>query len=99
MALVSCLYLQQNQSYSQKCVFDLFGDLDLVLDPILTKNIRVLSISFVYMYVKYLFDPMETVTSRALTDKQTNRQTDKQTDRQTYKHFNQHTSENVSFRK
>jgi len=35
------------------------------------------------MYVKYLFDPMETVTSRALTDKQTNRQTDRQTDIQT----------------
>ena len=70
MVLVSCLYLHQNKSYSKKCVFDLFGDLDLVLDPILIKNIRVLSITFVNMYVKYLVDPMETVASRALTDKQ-----------------------------
>ena len=50
--------------------FDLFGDLDLVLHPILTKNIRVLSMTFVYMYVKYLDDPIKIVTSRALTDKQ-----------------------------
>ena len=49
----------------------------------LTTNIQVLSITFVYMYVKYLVDPMETVASRALTDKQTNRQTDKQTNRHT----------------
>ena len=31
---VSSLYLNQNQSYDQKCVLNIFGDLDLDLDPI-----------------------------------------------------------------
>ena len=88
-ALVLCLYLVQNQSYEQKCDFDLCCDPDLDLDPILPKNNRPLGFTLTNIHLKHLGDTLKTVTARGLTNKQTNRQTDKQN--------NQHTFENRVF--
>ena len=80
MVFVWSLYLNQNQSYGQKGVLDLFGDLDLDLDPISTKIKSLQGIICTYLYVKYLSDTLKTVTARVSTDRRTDRQTDKQTD-------------------
>ena len=95
MVFVSCLYLNQNRSYGQKCVSNIFGDLDLDLDLILTKNNRLPAFTLTYQWVKYLSDILQIVDARVLTDKQTDRQTDKQANKQT----DQHTFEKRSFRK
>ena len=78
MALVSCLYLYYNRSYSRKCVVDLFGDLDFVLDQIVTRNNRLLAVSLVYVCAKYL-KSISKIHCRVPTDRQTNQQTNLQT--------------------
>ena len=95
MNFVASLYLNQNRSYGQKGVFDLFADLDLDLGSIMP--IFELDREFIcaYLCVKYLSDILKIVAPRGWTDKQT----DRQTDRQTNKHDDQHTFEKRSFRK
>ena len=58
-------------------------DLDLDLDPILTKINRLLGLICTNIRAKYLSDSFKIVASRAVTNKQTNKQTDIQTNRQT----------------
>ena len=54
MALVSCLYRKYNWSYGYKGVSDIFGDLDLDLDPIFTKKWKFLVITCNNLCAKYL---------------------------------------------
>ena len=53
MALVPCFYLYQNQSYNQKCNFDLCCDPDLDLDRISPENNRPLGFTLRNIHVKY----------------------------------------------
>ena len=71
MTLILCLYHNQNRSYGKKCVFDLFRDLDLDLDPIFTKNNRLPGLTCAYLCNKYLRDILKIVDARVYTDKQT----------------------------
>ena len=52
MVFVSCLYLNQNRSYGQKGVLDIFGDLDLDLDLSIIKLYRIKGHNCVYYWVK-----------------------------------------------
>ena len=59
---------------------DALGDLDLDLDPIITKNNRFPAFTCTYLYVNYLIDRLKTMACRAQTDRQKDRQTNRLTD-------------------
>ena len=64
MNFVSCLYLNKNRSYCQKCVFDQFIDHDLDIDLIFNNFIEILDFICAYFCVKYLKSVTKTDTAR-----------------------------------
>ena len=73
--LIRSLQLIWIKSYDQKGVFHIFGDLDLDLGPIWTKNNSGLKITFANIMSKFEIDQNKTVSGRERTDKQTHKRT------------------------